>query len=180
MNMVTAILTDRYGTEQRLTACTNAATARANAASLSERLQRLGYPVKGPFLELGCGYGTMLKAMGEQYPYIKLSGVDLDPAAVKASAESGADVKRGSVDQLPFEDNSFYIVYSSALFDLGRGPEKTFRLADLSKETRRVMKDGGVYYARDGTPLRDWELDDFKKAGLELLYSEKWGLYIFR
>ena len=65
-------------------------------------------------LDAGCGSGGMLQALRSAFSRVKLVGVDASQHALRLTAErlTGAELVRGSVDQLRFADGSFDDVLS--------------------------------------------------------------------
>jgi ubiquinone/menaquinone biosynthesis C-methylase UbiE len=60
-------------------------------------------------LDVGCGRGYWLDILAEQRPNVELAGVDV----LKDVPLKNAKYVHGSAEQLPFDDNSFDIVFSS-------------------------------------------------------------------
>jgi SAM-dependent methyltransferase len=91
----------------------------------------------GPFLDLGCGDGAFaasLELKGEVY------GVDIADAML-ISARAGVYVKamKANAARLPFEDGFFGAIFSNCAV------EHMDSLADVLRETRRVLRPGGVF-----------------------------------
>ncbi len=121
-------------------------------------------------LEAGCGRGEFLshfKNLG-----LEVCGIDASPAAaeyVHGIPVSICDIEK---ERIPFDDESFDIVYSKSLIEHFIDPEK------FVGEAYRVLKPGGMLL----TLVPDWEsnykiyFDDythrtpFSTAALELLY----------
>jgi ubiquinone/menaquinone biosynthesis C-methylase UbiE len=83
-------------------------------------------------LEVGCGTGTLtLAAKRKTGPSGNVSGIDLIPGMIQRSrqkaAETGADIEfeLGSIEAIPFPDNSFDVVMCS------------FMIFHMSEEVRR-------------------------------------------
>lgn len=70
-------------------------------------------------LEVGCGNGQWL-AEFQMFGLnvMNLSGIELDEARVKNAQEriKGADIRAGNAAELPWDDNSFDIVFQSTVF----------------------------------------------------------------
>jgi SAM-dependent methyltransferase len=93
-------------------------------------------------LEVGYGAGAVLFALAPGVD--RLYGIDLDanPEVVaSALAKRGyqADLARGSVYQMPYEDGFFSLVVSFSVF------EHLDRYVDALREVSRVMKPGGYF-----------------------------------
>ena len=96
-------------------------------------------------LELGCGRGEFLnnfKDLG-----LDVIGVDISPEAV--AFENGLDVKLCDVEneKLPFDDNTFDVIYSKSFIEHLYYPEKYL------EEAYRVLKSNGILL----TLVPDWE-----------------------
>ncbi|MGZ8239148.1 MAG: class I SAM-dependent methyltransferase [Methylobacter sp.] len=96
-------------------------------------------------LEVGFGPGVAIRRLAASTPAVFIAGIDssremVDQAAgrnAKTIAEGRVDLRAGSVERLPFEDNSFDKILSNNSLQVW--PDA---VAGLS-ETRRVMKAGG-------------------------------------
>ena len=93
----------------------------------------------GPILDAGCGTGGFLAMLKTHRPDLIRFGIEWDAtAAPRARTKSGALVARGSVNTLPFADQSFDAVLSAdVLCHAAVDPEQA--LAEL----KRVLKPGG-------------------------------------
>ena len=96
-------------------------------------------------LEPGCGRGEFLnnfKDLG-----LDVVGVDISPEAV--AFENGLDVKLCDVEneKLPFDDNTFDVIYSKSFIEHLYYPEKYL------EEAYRVLKSNGILL----TLVPDWE-----------------------
>lgn len=107
-------------------------------------------------LDLGCGPGTITSGFVKYVPQGRVVGVD-NSAAVLQKARSMASEAGISQDvltfsecdilqTLPYEDNTFDIVFSSQVFGHMVPPDQP-RAAML--EMRRVVKRGGIVASRD-------------------------------
>lgn len=86
-------------------------------------------------LDVGCGTGTMLTHLAS---YGQAQGVDIDEEAVGYCRERGlVDVRLGSAETLPFEDNSFDLVTALDVV------EHLDDDAAALREIRRVLRPGG-------------------------------------
>lgn len=98
-------------------------------------LSRLPMPSQARILDAGCGSGRMLQ---ELVRYGQVSGIELDPrAAAMAQARGHGEVRVGSLEQLPWEDQSFELI--TCLDVLEHMPDDTRTLSEL----RRVSAVGG-------------------------------------
>lgn len=100
----------------------------------------------GSVLDIGCGGGGFLRRLSRRYPYAMLFGADISEEALAMTAEvntdligdGGLELRRASVDDLPFGDGSF---------DMVTAMETYFFWPDFASgigEIARVMSPGGV------------------------------------
>lgn len=107
----------------------NAAVIR-HAAEMHKRLNLSGKTI----LDIGCGDGFMVKHIAERYAPEHIFGIDMWLEPVQGEHFS---LGEGDARKLPFEDNTFDIVYSISTFEHINGIEKTL------EEVRRVLKPYG-------------------------------------
>nr|WP_294509165.1 class I SAM-dependent methyltransferase [uncultured Rhodopila sp.] len=95
--------------------------------------------VQGPVLDAGCGTGGFLAMLRDGRPDLMRFGVEWNhAAAARAEQKSGAVIVRGSVNALPFADDSFDAAVSAdVLCHAGVDPQTA--LAELN----RVLRPGG-------------------------------------
>jgi ubiquinone/menaquinone biosynthesis C-methylase UbiE len=95
--------------------------------------------VHGRVLDAGCGTGGFLATLGSSRPNLTRFGVEWNQdAAVRARQKSGASVARGSVNVLPFTDDSFDAALSAdVLCHAAVDPAAALR------ELKRVLRPGG-------------------------------------
>jgi len=84
-------------------------------------------------LEIGCGRGEFL--LGFQRLGLNCSGCDLNKTIIENLKIKRVDVSK---EKLPYDDNSFDIVYHKSLIEHLYSPE------NLMKETYRILKPGGI------------------------------------
>lgn len=107
-------------------------------------------------LEIGCGTGNLLTALGRRRPELATLGIDPDPAALRRARRKAARRRlpirydRAFADELPVPDASFDVVLSSFMLHHLDDDE---RLRTL-REVRRVLRPGGELHVvdADGTP----------------------------
>lgn len=98
-------------------------------------------------LDIGCGGGAALRKMSERTASGHLVGIDHSPVSVAASEKTNADdiasgkmeIISGTVEKMPFPDNSFDKVLTVESFYFWPDPENNLR------EVLRVMKRGGTF-----------------------------------
>ena len=94
-------------------------------------------------LEVGCGVGAVLGILGDAFPGVVLSGVDIEDRQLGAArahlADLGlqADLRKADATALPYEDASFDHVWM--MWFLEHVPDPVAAL----KEARRVLVPGG-------------------------------------
>ena len=98
-------------------------------------------------LDVGCGVGAVLVVLGQEFPGVRLSGVDIEPAQLAFARglleRSGVDatLKQADALALPFEDESFDHVWMMWLLEHIRDAPAALR------EARRVLVPGGTITA---------------------------------
>lgn len=119
-------------------------TAQSHAAFLLPRL-RAGLRL----LDCGCGPGTITLGLARLVSPAQVVGLDREPSQVEraraAARERGVEnvgFETGSVYDLPFNDESFEVVFAHAVFEHLREP-----LTALA-EIRRVLVPGGLAAVR--------------------------------
>ncbi len=85
-------------------------------------------------LDVGCGAGNMAHHLAH---YGRFTGVDLNPKPLEIAQQRGLEVREGSADDLPFDDNQFDLV---ALLDT---VEHVPNEHGVFSECYRVLKPGG-------------------------------------
>jgi SAM-dependent methyltransferase len=99
-------------------------------------------------LSVGCGPGVFLRELAENHPEIEVVGVDISPARVRGAEERlhglrNAHASVGNAQSLPFEPNSFDLVFSRFLLEYL--PDK----ARAVREMARVCSPGGKLLLQD-------------------------------
>jgi ubiquinone/menaquinone biosynthesis C-methylase UbiE len=137
-----------------------------NTVSSSQIFQRhyelvakdiLGYCSQGTLLDIGTGPAWLLLKIHQQSPQMRLAGIDSSPVMLararkhieKAGMTEFIEVKQGISSQIPFPDNSFDIVISTA--SIHHWKEPTIGI----NEMYRVLKEGGyalIYDVVSDTP----------------------------
>jgi len=98
-------------------------------------------------LEVGCGVGAVLAVLGQEYPGVRLFGVDIEPQQLEFAhthlerAGVHATLAEGDALELPFADESFDHVWMMWLLEHVADPPAALR------EARRVLVAGGAITA---------------------------------
>jgi ubiquinone/menaquinone biosynthesis C-methylase UbiE len=135
----TLTMEERYtpGHSPNATACMAARSLRTHAAFIEPWLKS-GFQV----LDCGCGPGAISVGLATAVgPSGQVTGIDLAESQIAiAQARSTANLnfQVGSVYELPFDDNSFDVVFSHALF------EHLARPIAAIQEIHRILRPGGV------------------------------------
>jgi ubiquinone/menaquinone biosynthesis C-methylase UbiE len=102
-------------------------------------------------LDVGCGTGNLLVALGRWRPDLELAGLDPDPTALRAAERkarrAGVAVawERGFAEHLPYPDGSVDRVFSSLMLHHLDPAAKDGLLA----EVRRVLRPDGLLVLAD-------------------------------
>lgn len=99
-----------------------------------------------PILDFGCGYGRMIRAFLNDFRPDQLFGVDVSDEAlgfVKSTGVPGAYYQISPGGSLPFDDNTFGLVYAYSVFTHLSEPEQDNWLGEI----QRVLKPGGTIIA---------------------------------
>jgi 23S rRNA (guanine745-N1)-methyltransferase len=117
----------------------------ALAEAITEMLGAL--PAAHTVLDLGCGEGYYLGALGRSQPSARLHGVDISRAACRRAARAwpGADIVVASAFALPLPENSMDIV------------ARVFAPSD-DGELARVLRPTGAYLEVTPAPRHLWQL----------------------
>ena len=104
--------------------------------------ERLKLPHTGRLLDVSCGTGALLSRIRDRAPGLDLVGVDissemLQQARKKIGPDERVTLRKGNVEQLPFDDGVFDVVVSTSAFHYYRQPEQAL------SELRRVLRPGG-------------------------------------
>ena len=101
-------------------------------------------------LEPGCGRGEFLKNFKEMG--LDVIGVDISPEAVNFDNDLNVKICDVEYEPLPFDDNTFNVLYSKSFLEHLYYPERYL------EEAYRVLKPGGLFI----TLVPDWE-SNYKK-----------------
>ncbi len=116
-------------------------------------------------LVVGCGNGIEAYCLSEHFPQAKVIGID--PFLKEEIQEGNVSLLKLDGTNMPFESNSFDIVYSYHVLE--HIPDYNAALAEIS----RVMTDTGVFLV--GTPNRSRLIGYFSGGG-SLKETIKWNI----
>ena len=99
------------------------------------------------FIDIACGPGVILKAIGQRFPHLKITGIDNSKKRVKDARKTVKGFKniriiQGNAYKLPLKEK-FDFVFSRFLFEFLKEPEKVI------KEMLRISKPGGIIFLQD-------------------------------
>lgn len=103
-------------------------------------------------LEIGCGMGNVIEALEcERY------GIDLSPKMIEKCNIENKLV--GNMDELPYEDETFYVTFMIMTMQHSKDREKTL------SEMNRVTKEGGWMFIIDGD--KDSGIGGLREQGIK-------------
>jgi SAM-dependent methyltransferase len=113
-------------------------------------LKRYSADVRGPILDAGCGTGGFLAFLRPAVPGLQVFGLDVyRDGLVSARTKSGARVVVGSVNELPFREDTFSgIVSADVMYHRWAYP------AVMAREALRCLKEDGIFVVQ--VPAFDW------------------------
>jgi ubiquinone/menaquinone biosynthesis C-methylase UbiE len=91
-------------------------------------------------LEVGCGSGEMAERINA-LPGVSLVATDDSDEAVEETAARGVDARHADICYLPFDGESFDVVYAGWMLDHVRDIDRALA------EVRRVLRPGGTFVA---------------------------------
>ena len=108
-------------------------------------------------LDVGCGSGVMLKALEEEIPNVKLTGIDLNSEAISELKKYNTNWNLIHIDFMKMKNVKFdAIIFSSILHEISsynndltkRFTEKP--IIDAFKKSNELLEDNGIIIIRDG------------------------------
>jgi SAM-dependent methyltransferase len=111
--------------------------------------------VQGRVLDVGCGAGSVAKAVKRARPDLEVFGCDLSQSALAAAATpsaEGVDFRLATAERLPFGDGEMDFVW---IFDVLEHVESP---ASVLKEIARVLKPGGGFHIVLPLEAQPWTL----------------------
>jgi len=117
-------------------------------------------------LEVGCSYGLFLDLLSP-CGLRGLTGIDIDPEAVRCGAGHGLDVRQVDARDLPasLPPAGFDLAFAIQFFNYGlrRGPGWRGRILGFFAGVRACLKPGGVFFCDAELPL---PVADIESSGL--------------
>ena len=103
------------------------------------------------FLDFGCGDGNTSTFFTSYFPLSKYQGIDISSESIeiaKSKTINNTNFKNFDGENIPFEDNSFDVVFTACVFH-----HIDFKLHEiLLNEIKRVLKPGGKFYIFEHNP----------------------------
>jgi ubiquinone/menaquinone biosynthesis C-methylase UbiE len=181
-----------------------------------EKLYKIGYRVGVPcgrnflkdlnrkfdfssILDVGCSTGDLVASINRKGKERKAVGIDISPTAIKIAKRKGRKCEVGSITKIPFDDNSFDMVFSSDCVEhlLPKDLEISFRemLRVSSKyvavqiSTRKEKDTGKNNWVKKGNlkvenlhlsifNFEEWT-DIINKLDINIISSESEGKYVY-
>ena len=111
-------------------------------------------PVNSKFLDVGCGAGYAMKKATEEFN-CETWGIDPDPGAhgvgrYDKNFISGINISKATAENIPFDDESFDVVYSSHVLEHVTDEVKSL------EEMNRVLKKNGTLIIGMPTAAMAW------------------------
>lgn len=112
-----------------------------NGLKLRYLLDDLG-PVRCRVLDVGCGAGSVAKAVKHERPDLQVFGCDVSQSAIDIAlaAPGGVEFQLATAERLPFADGGFDFVWIFDVLEHVDDPERVLR------EVARVLKPGGGFH----------------------------------
>jgi SAM-dependent methyltransferase len=126
-------------------------------------------------LDVGCGPGLVMQELGRT---LDVQGLDRDEGMVEACRTKGLSVIRGEAEEIPFDDDSFDVVYCSFLLLWTNDPSQVVR------EMRRVSRrwviclaepdyGGRIDHPEELGPLKEVLIDGLARSGADPMMGRK-------
>jgi len=123
----------------------------------------------GPFVDFGCGLGTVIAEFQKKYLDIQFIGIDRDQRCLDEARKivlPNTRLLRAPLNQTSLEDDSIAIAFSHKIYQLCN--EENY--SAIAEEIHRTLKRGGVYCASE--PMQDYK-HPFLELGLVPIYEDQ-------
>lgn len=131
-------------------------------------------PHQGRVLDVGCGAGSVAKAVKRERPDLDVAGCDVSRSAIaiaEGSAE-GVDFRLARAEKLPFVDGQFDFVWIFDVLEHVEKPEQVLR------EVARVLRPGGGFHIVLPLEAQPWTLYQFIGCGTRWTAKVRHGGHI--
>jgi SAM-dependent methyltransferase len=110
--------------------------------------------VRGKVLDVGCGAGSVAKAVNRERPDLEVFGCDLSHSALAIASASpeGVDFRLATAEKLPFKDGELDFVWIFDVLEHVENPERVLR------EVARVLKPAGGFHIALPLEGQPWTL----------------------
>lgn len=138
---------------------------------LNKKIVKIVNPSKETsVLDIGCGWGILLKELSLTNKKLKLYGIDISPkmvsiAKLKFSSSEKVEIQVGTADKLPYKNNSFE--YITCILSFHHHPDSRNSL----KEMFRVLKPNGKLFLLD--PFSGGLIAKFMNTLNSIIFQEK-------
>jgi len=146
---------------------------RLRVGVMAARLETAGVVAPRRILDFGCGIGATGQALRERFPTASLDGVDSSAASLDAARALNVSDARFHFSEgptLPFEDETFDVIYSNGTFhhiDHAEHPA-------VFRELARVLRRGGHAFVFENNPLNPLTVRGMRQnpfdAGTKMLF----------
>jgi len=109
-------------------------------------------PPESKVLDIGCGEGSKIIELDNLISNLDCYGIDISRQAIQSAREQAPHIKfeSGNIEQLPYPDNQFDVVFSTFTFEHVTNPQA------ILDEMLRVLKPQGkiiIVCPNFGSPL---------------------------